>query len=81
MRRQQTVRKLNERPQFMNNMLRSLSTPSTMLIHTGVCMLLVALYVLLPATTIMVRVADSIFGHWGGVGVKMYPSVSFRFFV
>ena len=42
-------------------------------------MLLVALYVLLPATTIMVRVADSIFGHWGGVGVKMYPSVSFRF--
>ena len=40
-------------------------------------LILVVLYGFLTATNIMVRVADSVFGHWGGVIVKMYPSVLF----
>ena len=42
-------------------------------------LILVILYGFLTATNIMVRIADSMFGHWGGVGVKMYPSVLFLF--
>ena len=42
-------------------------------------MLLIVLYTLLTATTIMVRVEDSAFGNWGARGVKLYPSALFRF--
>jgi hypothetical protein len=42
-------------------------------------LLLIGLYGFLTATNIMVRLADSAFGHWGGVVVKMYPSVLFLF--
>ena len=42
-------------------------------------LILVILYGFLTATNVMVRIADSMFGHWGGVGVKMYPSVLFLF--
>jgi hypothetical protein len=55
------------------------SKPEIKSVPLNFAVFLVFMYGFLTATNLMVRIADSMFGHWGGVAVKMYPSVLFLF--